>query len=248
MAENVIVVKNLTKQFKDTLAVDEVSFSLKRGEFLGLLGPNGAGKTTTIAMLLGLLKQTSGAITVLGMQMPKDRQKILSRVNFSSAYVQLPYGLSVIANLKVHARLYQIPNGDQKIQELAEYFGIADLLKRRMMTLSSGQATRVNLVKAFLNDPEILFLDEPTSSLDPEAADTFRQLILAEQKRRKLTILYTSHNMQEVEKIADRIIFLHQGKIVAQGTTKAVLAQFKKKNLEDFFIALARSENKKGTA
>jgi ABC-2 type transport system ATP-binding protein len=246
MPQTVIEARNLKKVFKDTVAVDGISFSVKKGEFLGLLGPNGAGKTTTIAMLLGLLKYTSGTISVLGMKMPEERQKILSRVNFSSAYVQLPYGLSVTANLKVHARLYQIPNGDKKFVELAEYFGIADLLKRRMMTLSSGQATRVNLVKAFLNDPEILFLDEPTSSLDPEAADTFRQLIQAEQKRRKLTILYTSHNMQEVEKIADRIIFLHQGKIVAQGTTKEVLAKHKKKNLEDFFIALARTQNKKG--
>src|SRR3989304_2446571 len=197
MPKSVITARALRKQFKDTVAVDSISFAVKKGEFLGLLGPNGAGKTTTIAMLLGLLKQTSGTVQVLGLKMPEDRQKILSRVNFSSAYVQLPYGLSAMANLKVQARLYEIPDGDQKIKALAEYFGVADLLQRRMMTLSSGQATRINLVKAFLNDPEILFLDEPTSSLDPEAADTFRNLLMEEKRRRQLTILYTSHNMQE---------------------------------------------------
>jgi len=242
MASGIITVRNLSKAFGKTVAVDGISFTVKKGEILGFLGPNGAGKTTTIAMLLGLIKPTSGTIRILGKRMPEDREAILSRVNFSSPYVQLPYGLSVLANLKVHARLYEVPNGDMKLRELARYFGVEDLIKRRMMTLSSGQATRINLVKAFLNDPEILFLDEPTSSLDPEAADTFRNLLMEERRRRQLTILYTSHNMQEVEKIADRIVFLHQGKIIAEGTTGDVLKKHKQKSLEDFFIQLARSE------
>lgn len=242
MPGKVIQVRNLTKVFNGTVAVNKISFEVERGEILGLLGPNGAGKTTTIAMLLGLLKATAGSITILGKRMPEDRQEILQRVNFSSPYVQLPYGLSVTANLKVQALLYQVQHGDQKVRELADYFGVGDLLKRRMMTISSGQSTRINLVKAFINDPEILFLDEPTASLDPEAADTFRNLLLAERKRRNLTIVYTSHNMQKVEKIADRIIFLHGGKIIAEGTTKEVLRKHNQKSLEGFFIELARSE------
>lgn len=232
----------MRKVFKDTIAVDGISFDVTKGEILGFLGPNGAGKTTTIAMLLGLIKPTSGSINVFGKRMPEDREYILSRVNFSSPYVQLPYGLSVYANLKVHARLYNVPDGDRKILELSKYFGIEDLIKRRVMTLSSGQAARVNLVKAFLNDPEIIFLDEPTASLDPEAADTIRSLLLKRQKERGMTVFYTSHNMQEVERLSDRIIFIHQGKIIAEGAATKILKQFKKTSLEEFFISLARSE------
>ena len=242
MPKTVITVRNLVKRFNGTAAVDGISFEVQHGEIVGLLGPNGAGKTTTIAMLLGLIKPTSGSIRILGHHMPREREEILARVNFSSPYVQLPYGLSVLANLKVHARLYCVPDGDRKIRELARYFGVDDLLARRVMTLSSGQAARVNLVKAFLNDPEVLFLDEPTASLDPEAADTIRTLLVRRQREQGMTVLYTSHNMAEVERLSHRIIFIHRGKIVAQGPTKRILTHFGKASLEEFFIELSRSQ------
>ncbi|TSC71865.1 MAG: ABC-2 type transport system ATP-binding protein [Parcubacteria group bacterium Gr01-1014_38] len=241
MPEPVIEVRDLRKVFAKTVAVDGISFSVQKGEILGFLGPNGAGKTTTIAMLLGLLTPTSGTISIFGKSMPKDRQHILQRVNFSSPYTNMPYGLPVMTNLKIFSRLYTIPNAAQKISALAETFGVAHLLKRRTMTLSSGETARVNLLKAFLNDPEILFLDEPTASLDPEAADTVRSLLLKLQKERGLTIFYTSHNMQEVERLSHRIIFLHRGKVIAEGTPESVRKQHGG-SLEEFFIALARSE------
>jgi len=242
MESAIIAVKDLRKAFGKTVAVDGISFTVKRGEIFGLLGPNGAGKTTTIAMLLGLLTATDGTIMILDHSMPRHRRQILSRVNFSSPYVNMPYGLPVMTNLRIFARLYTVPRAEQKIRELAETFGVAHLLSRRTMTLSSGETARVNLLKAFLNDPEILFLDEPTAALDPEAADTVRSLLLRLQKERGMTLFYTSHNMQEVERLSDRIIFLHRGKIIAEGTPDSVMRQFNQGTLEDFFISLARSK------
>lgn len=242
MSAPVIEVDKLRKVFGSTVAVNGVSFAVQKGEILGFLGPNGAGKTTTIAMLLGLITPTDGTIEIFGKRMPGERQAILQRVNFSSPYTNMPYGLTVMTNLNIFSRLYTVPNAAQKIQELAGVFGVAHLLKRRTMTLSSGETARVNLLKAFLNDPEILFLDEPTASLDPEAADTVRSLLLKLQKERGLTIFYTSHNMQEVECLSHRIIFLHRGKIIAEGTPESVKQRFNQGTLEDFFIALARSE------
>ena len=242
MPDDIIAVKDLRKTFGKTVAVDGISFTVQKGEILGFLGPNGAGKTTTIAMLLGLLTPTSGSIRIFGQDMPRDRQRVLQRVNFSSPYTNMPYGLPVMTNLNIFSRLYTIPNAAKKIQELGEVFGVTHLLKRRTMTLSSGETARVNLLKAFLNDPEILFLDEPTASLDPEAADMVRSLLLTLQKERGLTIFYTSHNMQEVERLSRRIIFLHRGKVIAEGTTESVKQQYNQGTLEDFFIQLARSE------
>ncbi len=242
MDDDIIVVDRLRKVFGTTVAVADVSFRVKKGEILGFLGPNGAGKTTTIAMLLGLLTPTGGNIRIFGKSMPRDRQAILSRVNFSSPYTNMPYGLPVRTNLKIFSRLYTVPNAEQKIADLAEIFGVSHLVTRRTMTLSSGETARVNLLKAFLNDPEILFLDEPTASLDPEAADTVRSLLLKLQKERGLTIFYTSHNMQEVERLSHRIIFLHRGKMIAEGTPESVKQKFQHGTLEEFFIALARSE------
>lgn len=240
MSDDIIAVRDLKKVFGKVTAVDGISFSVQKSEILGFLGPNGAGKTTTIAMLLGLLTPTAGTIRVFGREMPKDRQAILQRVNFSSPYTNMPYGLPVMTNLRIFSRLYTISNAEKKIRELGEVFGVAHLLKRRTMTLSSGETARVNLLKAFLNDPEILFLDEPTASLDPEAADTVRSLLLKFQKERGLTIFYTSHNMQEVERLSHRILFLHRGKIIAEGAPEQVKQQ--RGSLEDFFIQLARSE------
>lgn len=242
MPSDILVVRDLRKAFGTTVAVDGVSLTVQQGEIFGFLGPNGAGKTTTIAMLLGLLTPTAGTISLFGKSMPKDRQHILQRVNFSSPYTNMPYGLPVMTNLRIMSHLYNVANADKKIRDLAEFFGVSHLLKRRTMTLSSGETARVNLLKAFLNDPEILFLDEPTASLDPEAADTVRSLLLGLQKERNLTIFYTSHNMQEVERLSHRIMFIHRGKIIAEGTPASVLEQSKRSNLEAFFIALTRSE------
>jgi ABC-2 type transport system ATP-binding protein len=242
MSENIISVRDLRKVFGRTTAVDGISFDVQKGEILGFLGPNGAGKTTTIAMLLGLVTPTAGEITLFGQPMPGARQAILSRVNFSSPYTNMPYGLGVLTNLHIMARLYAVPNADKKIRALAEAFGVAHLLRRRTMTLSSGETARVNLVKAFLNDPDILFLDEPTASLDPEAADTVRNLLLTLHKERGITLFYTSHNMQEVERLSTRLIFLHHGKVIAEGKPQDVVKASRHGTLEEFFIQLARSE------
>lgn len=242
MPDEVIAVRGLKKVFGKVTAVDDISFSVQKGEILGFLGPNGAGKTTTIAMLLGLLTPTAGQIDIFGRPMPDERRSILQRVNFSSPYTNMPYGLSVTVNLQVFARLYAIPSARAKIASLAETFGVGHLLDRRVMALSSGETARVNLVKAFLNDPDVLFLDEPTASLDPEAADTVRTLLLKLQKERGLTLFYTSHNMQEVERLSTRLIFINHGRIVAEGTRDAVLKGANKETLEEFFIELARSE------
>jgi len=213
---------------------------------VGFLGPNGAGKTTTIAMLLGLIAPSGGAVRILGRRMPEERQAVLGRVNFSSPYVALPYDLTVRENLIVFSHLYGVPRHRQKIDELAALFGVAHLLGRRTGALSSGETARVNLVKAFLNDPEVLFLDEPTAALDPEAADTVRALLRRLRERQGLTIFYTSHNMREVERLSSRIIFLHRGRILADGPAAQIVRQYGKADLEEFFVALARSGGEGG--
>ncbi len=236
-----VEVCGLTKVFDGTVAVDGVSFRVARGELVGFLGPNGAGKTTTIAMLLGLIEPTAGSVRILGLPMPARREAILGRVNFSSPYVALPYDLTVRENLTVFAHLYGVPDPAGRIRRLAEVFGVAHLLGRRTGALSSGETARVNLVKALLNDPEVLFLDEPTAALDPEAADAVRALLLRLQRERGITVFYTSHNMREVERLSTRIIFLHRGRILADGPAEEVVRQYGKADLEEFFVALARS-------
>jgi ABC-2 type transport system ATP-binding protein len=236
----VIELRDLVKVFDGQTAVDGVSLSVERGEFIGFLGPNGAGKTTTIGMLLGVVQPTSGSVHILGRRMPKDRQAILSRVNFSSPYVSMPSNLSVIENLLVFAHLYLAPRPRDRIQSLAEVFGVTHLLNRQTRALSSGEVARVNLVKAFLNDPEVLFLDEPTASLDPDAADRVRALLVRMKEERGLTIFYTSHNMAEVERLSTRIAFIHHGRIIADGSPDQVLREHNKTSLEEFFLTLAR--------
>jgi len=238
----VIDVAGLTKAFDRSRAVDGISFQVRRGELLGFLGLNGAGKTTTIAMLLGLIAPTAGTVRILGQPMPDRRRDILARVNFSSPYVALPYDLTVRENLTVFSHLYGLAAPRRTIADLSELFGVAHLLDRRTGSLSSGETARVNLVKAFLNDPDVLFLDEPTAALDPEAADTVRSLLLRLGRDRGLTIFYTSHNMREVERLSSRIIFLHRGRIIADGPAAQVVRDYGKSDLEEFFVALARSE------
>ena len=220
--------------------MDGLSFTVARGEIFGLLGPNGAGKTTTIQLLLGLTTPTSGEIRVLGLPLLERRREILQRSNFSSAYVSLPSNLTVRENLEVFARLYGVADRRRRIAEVLELFEISDTPKRLTGALSSGQATRLNLCKAFLNDPEVLFLDEPTASLDPDIAEKVRATLQRIQRERSVTMLYTSHNMREVEILCDRVLFLSRGRAVREGTPAEVLAASHAESLEELFIAIAR--------
>ncbi len=236
----VVTVDKVEKKFDKFIAISQVSFSVKRGEIIGLLGANGAGKTTLIQMLLGLLSPTSGSIRIFNMDPEKDRISILKRANFSSAYIALPYNLKVWENLDIFAGLYGIKNKRAKIESLLELFSVAHLKDRMTGRLSSGESTRVNLCKALLNDPEILFLDEPTASLDPDIADKVRKLLAEYRRTHDTTIIYTSHNMRDVEELCDRILFVAGGKIIADGTTEDVLEKFAKDSLEELFIKIAR--------
>jgi ABC-2 type transport system ATP-binding protein len=236
----VIEAVELTKRFGNTVAVDQVSFTVQRGEVVGLLGPNGAGKTTILQMLLGTLLPTAGRIRVLGMDLATHRDAILHQVNFSSTYVSMPTSLTVWENLMVFARLYGLPKPRARVEAVMALFEIADLRSASGRALSTGQLTRVCLAKAFLNEPKILFLDEPTASLDPDIADKTRRLLGETRARRETTILYTSHNMREMEALCDRIIFLHKGRIIAMDTPQAVIAKYQQANLEDLFLKIAR--------
>jgi ABC-2 type transport system ATP-binding protein len=218
MAEIVLEVENLIKNYGSFRAVDGISFSVPRGKVVGFLGPNGAGKTTTIQMLLGITERSSGSIKYFGEDFFKNREKCLQRINFASAFNTLLGRISVMENLTVFAGLYLIKSPKKKIQELAEYFQISDLLSESYWDLSSGQKTRVNLIKSLLNDPELILMDEPTASLDPDITDKTLTLIEELKKTRNLSILYTSHNMKEITRVCDEVIFLDHGKIVAQDT------------------------------
>jgi ABC-2 type transport system ATP-binding protein len=217
-----------------------VSFSAQRGEILGLLGPNGAGKTTTIQLLLGLTSPTSGRVRIFGLELASRRREILQRVNFSSAYISLPYNLSVRENLEVFGRLYGVRDRRRRIVQLLDLFEIPEVAGTVTGKLSSGQVTRVNLCKAFLNDPEILFLDEPTASLDPDIAEKVRSALKRVQRERGVTIVYTSHNMREIELVCDRVIFLSRGRVVAEGTPREILERADAESLEKVFITIAR--------
>jgi ABC-2 type transport system ATP-binding protein len=239
--EIILEARDLTRDFDGTRALDHFNFQLRKGEVLGLLGANGAGKTTAMNMLLGLTTPTSGAIHAFGMDLATHRIDILRRTNFSSAYTSLPGNLLVSQNLTVFARIYGVPNRKQKIADLLNLFEIGDLRKRVTGQLSAGESTRLNLCKALLNDPELLLLDEPTASLDPDIADKVRKTIRKVQAERQISILYTSHNMRDIEEVCDRVIFLHKGKIVTQGTPKEIVERMQQNTLEDVFIKIARS-------
>jgi ABC-2 type transport system ATP-binding protein len=239
-AEPAIRVQNLTKRFGAVTAVDSLSFRVARGEILGLLGPNGAGKTTTIHMLLGLIRPTGGEIRVFGLDVEENRREILQRVNFSSAYVSLPFNLTVTENLTVFARLYGVRRPMARIARLLELFEVPASRGKATGSLSSGQLTRLNLCKAFLNDPEILFLDEPTASLDPDIADKVRTTLRSLQREKGVTMIYTSHNMAEVERMCDRVIFLFRGRLVAQGPPRELTEGARSGSLEELFISIAR--------
>ncbi|MDO8452663.1 MAG: ABC transporter ATP-binding protein [bacterium] len=242
MQKPVIQVKNLTKKFGKFTAVDGITFSVYPGEIVGFLGPNGAGKTTTIQMLLDLVTPTSGTIRMFGLDMKKSREEILNRVNFSSAYVAMPSNLKVWENLSTFGRLYGVRDIKNKVKELAAFFEVSDMLSKMTGSLSSGQSTRVNLAKALINDPELLLLDEPTASLDPDVADKVRKLLLKIQKERGVTVLYTSHNMAEIEEICNRVVFINKGKITDSGTPNELIKKYGRKDMNEVFLAITRGE------
>lgn len=238
-----IAAERLTKVYKTGLAVAGISFTLPRGSVTGLLGGNGAGKTTTIAMIMGLVEPTSGAVSVLGIDMARERHRVLHRMNFESPYVDMPMRLTVRQNLRVFGKLYGVPDIEGRIGELAGDLDLADFIDRQTGKLSAGQKTRVSLAKSLLNRPEVLLLDEPTASLDPDTADWVRTHLETYRKERGASILLASHNMREVERLCDRVIMMKKGEIVDDDTPDNLLARYGRENLEDVFLDIARGRN-----
>ncbi|KPK48447.1 MAG: ABC transporter [Thiotrichales bacterium SG8_50] len=245
MTAPVIQVEDLTKRYGELTAVNNVRFEVAQGATCGLLGGNGAGKTTTLSMLLGLLLPTSGRIRVLGEDMLTHRYRVLARMNFSSPYVDLPHRLTVQENLSVYARLYGLKERKRRIRQLAEELDIAAFLKRAYGNLSAGQKTRVGLAKALLNEPDLLLLDEPTASLDPDTADRMRSYLNAYKTRTGATMLLASHNMLEVERLCSDVIMMRTGKLVDRGTPAELLARYGQENLEEVFLDIARDRRPK---
>lgn len=246
MHNRVVEVKGLRKQFGKYEAVKDVSFHAGKGEIVGLLGANGAGKTTTIHMLLGLTKPTEGMVRIFGHDIETERTEILSRVNFASSYIALPYNLKVIENLLVFARIYGVKDARRKIEGLLEEFEIAHLRNTTSGRLSSGEQTRLNLCKALLNDPELLVLDEPTASLDPDLADKVRKTLKRINRELGCTLITTSHNMLDVAELCDRIVFMRSGQVVEEGSSADILQKYDTDSLEDVFITIARSRHAGG--
>ena len=235
-----IRVDSLTKQYGTTLAVDGISFQVRAGQTVGLLGGNGAGKSTTIAMLLAILVPTSGRIEILGHDMARDRYRALARMNFSSPYIALPGRLSVRENLRVYGHLYNVRNTDRRIAELTEELSLGDFLDRPAGELSAGQKTRVALAKSLINRPELLLLDEPTASLDPDTGDMVRSWLERYRVSSGCSMLLASHNMAEVERLCDHILMLRRGRIVDEGSPDALLARYDRDTMEDVFLDIAR--------
>lgn len=236
-----IAVERLTKRYGGTLAVDAISFSVPRGATVGLLGGNGAGKTTTIAMLLGLLIPTAGTIHVLGSDMARERFAALARMNFSSPYVALPHRLTVAENLRVYGHLYDVHQLERRIAELSAELDLDELLDRPAGQLSAGQKTRVALAKSLINRPELLLLDEPTASLDPDTGDLMRSWLERYRAESGCTILLASHNMAEVERLCSHVLVLKTGRIVDQGSPDDLLRRYRREDLEEVFLDIARN-------
>ena len=239
-----IQIKNLSKKYKDTLAVNNINFSIEKNKTLGLLGPNGCGKTTSIGMILGLIKPTSGEIIIDNKNIESyKRDEILSRINFASPYIELPKKLTVRQNLEVYGRLYGIKNLKERINEISEDLDIKNFFDRKTGELSSGQKNRVSLAKSLINKPEILLLDEPTASLDPDIGDFVRTYIQKYRSKNQVTVLLASHNMNEVERLCDSIIMMKNGKIIDRGTCEEIIKKHGRYNLEETFLKLARGKN-----
>ena len=236
-------VKNLEKKFKDFTAVNNINFCINEGQTLGVLGPNGCGKTTTIGMLLGLIKPSKGEILINEEKFEKlNRESILSKFNFASPYVELPKKLTVQENLEIYGRLYSVENLTKRIQEITEDLNLGSFIKKKTGELSSGQKNRVSLAKSLINKPKILFLDEPTASLDPDIGDFVRKYIEEYKSKNKISILLASHNMKEVERLCDQVIMMKEGKIVDRGTCQSLIEKHGRNNLEDTFLKIARNK------
>src|SRR6202043_371321 len=243
-----IEVAHLVKFYKTTRAVDDVSFRISRGSVTGLLGGNGAGKTTTIAMIMGLVLPTSGRIQVLPISMPEQSAEVLGRMNFESPYVDMPMRLTVRQNLTVFGRLYAVANLRERIEALACDLDLKEFLDRANGKLSAGQKTRVALAKALINQPDLLLLDEPTASLDPDTADWIRQHLQNYRKTHDATILLASHNMLEVERLCDRVIIMKRGRIEDDDSPEAIMARYNRTTLEEVFLDVARGRTQEGAS
>lgn len=244
MLEPAIRVTRLTKRYKTVLAVAALDFTVARGSATALLGGNGAGKTTTLSMIMGLVLPTSGTIEVLGQDMVRHRYRVLPRMNFSSPYVELPRSLTVRENLNVFARLYGIPDRTATCARLAEELDLVQFLKRPTGSLSAGEKTRVMLAKSLLNQPDLLLLDEPTASLDPDSADWIRTYLQDYQRRNGATVLMASHNMLEVERMCDDVMIMREGKIEHRGTPSELIRQFGRDTLEEVYLDIHRREGR----
>jgi ABC-2 type transport system ATP-binding protein len=247
-AQPPVSVDNVVKVYRSTRAVDGISFALAPGSVTALLGGNGAGKTTTIAMIMGLVTPTEGTVTVLGAQMPRQRYQVLHRMNFESPYVDMPKRLTVRQNLSVFAALYGVADVEGRITELSDELNLADFLDRPNGRLSSGEKTRVTLAKALLNRPDLLLLDEPTASLDPDTADWIRAHLERYRREHDATILLASHNMSEVERLCDRVIMLKRGRIEDDDTPNRLLERYGRRTLEEVFLDVARGPENREAA
>ncbi len=232
--------ENLRKKYKNVTAVDGVSFVVRSGEIVGLLGPNGAGKTTTIDMILGVVEPSGGQVHIFGKNLRTDRAEILSRINFSAVYAALPNNLTVGENLYIFALLYGVAQPRRRAQEAAGEFDLTKFIHTKSGLLSSGEQSRLHLAKAFLNRPRLLLMDEPTSSLDPSASQIVRERIVGYARKTGAAILWTSHDMLEVERVCDRVLFISHGKILLEGNPKTLPGEYGKNDLEELFIAVAR--------
>jgi ABC-2 type transport system ATP-binding protein len=239
-----VAVDRLVKLYKGVAAVDGISFRLPVGSITGLLGGNGAGKTTTIAMIMGLVMPTAGTVTVLGARMPDERYRVLQRMNFESPYVDMPTRLTVRQNLSVFAQLYGVADIDGRIGKLAADLDLTEFLDRPNGKLSAGQKTRVSLAKALLNTPEVLLLDEPTASLDPDTADWVRSRLQDYRRDNRATVLLASHNMNEVERLCERVIIMKRGRIEDDDTPAHLLSRYGRETLEEVFLDVARGRQR----
>ena len=239
-----IEIKKLTKIYNNYLAVNKINFQIKKNDTLGLLGPNGCGKTTTIGMILGLVSPSAGEIIIENKNINSFRRdEILKRFNFASPYVELPKKLTVKQNLEIYGRLYGINNLSARINEISSDLDIKSFFERKTGELSSGQKNRVSLAKSLINKPEILLLDEPTASLDPDIGDYVRSYVQSYKSKNKITILLASHNMAEVERLCDSVIMMKKGKIIDQGTSKEIISRHGRTNLEETFLKIVRSKD-----
>ena len=239
--QNSIKVINLKKSYGTKEAVKNISFEIKENEIIGLLGPNGSGKTTTIGMILGLLKPTSGEVLINGIKIEKNPIEILQKINFISPYIELPKKLTVKQNLIVYGKLYSVKNLNEKIDYLVSKLRLENLLNRVTGELSSGQKNRISLAKAIINDPNVLLLDEPTASLDPEIGDFVRTFLENYKKEKKVSILLASHNMDEVTRLCSSIMMMKNGLIIDQGKPDDLIKKHGRKNLEEVFLKLVRN-------